>query len=120
MERQDTYAQVLREFDALVSAATAVSQGAAGRPSETSRHYWASVLYTRLCVNSVSLLLLLPQNRFARAQFEHWDFVAVASLARNVFEAYLAFYYLCVDSVVIRIVVGDWRMKSKGVTSVRH
>ena len=99
MEHQDSYPQVLRQFEALVSAATAVSQGAAGRRSETSRHYWSSVLYTRLCVNSVSLLFLLPRNRFARVLFEHWDFAAVASLARNVFETYLAFYYLCVESV---------------------
>jgi hypothetical protein len=99
MEQQDSYPQALRRFDTLVSAATAVSQGAADRPSETPRHYWASVLYTRVCVNSVSLLFLLPRNRYARAVFDHWDVTAVASLARDIVEGYLAFYYLCVDSV---------------------
>src|SRR6266478_5275062 len=36
MDDKDSYPQVLRDFEALVSAATAVSQGAASRALETS------------------------------------------------------------------------------------
>src|SRR5262249_22753361 len=62
-------------------------------------HYWASVLFTRVTVNGMSLLLLLPRNRFTVAAFEHWDFAAVASLARNLCECCLTYFYMCVDDV---------------------
>lgn len=76
---------------------TAVSQSVSGRPSESNKHYWASILFTRLCTSSVSLLLLLPRNPQVRAKFEHWDFSAVAALGRQIIECYFAYFYLCVD-----------------------
>lgn len=99
-EEDDTlYSDILGRFDDVVSASTALSQGSAGIRSRTGRHYWASVLFTRLSGNGVSLLLLLPRNRFSRCLFENWDFAAVASLARNLCESYFAYFYLCVDDV---------------------
>lgn len=99
MEYPEPYEKCLEHFDTVISAATGVSQGAAGRRSATNKHYWASVLFTRLCGASISLLLLLPRNRLARATIDHWDYAAVAALARQVVETYFAFFYLCVDRV---------------------
>lgn len=99
MGQSDSYKSSLEKYDRLVSIATAVSQAAANRPSPSSQHYWASVLFTRLCSTGMSLLFMLPRNRWVKARIEHWDFTAVASLSRNLIECYLAFFYLCVDKV---------------------
>lgn len=99
MEYPKPYEECLEQFDTVISAATGVSQGAAGRRSVTNKHYWASILFTRLCGAGISLLLLLPRNRRIRATIDHWDFAAVAALGRQVVESYFAFFYLCVDRV---------------------
>jgi hypothetical protein len=99
MEHSTPYETYLKKYDDLVSAATAASQGAAGRISESARHYWGSAIFTKLCVTAVSLLLLLPRNSRVIGPFEHWDFGAVASLVRNLIECYFTFFYLCVDQV---------------------
>lgn len=97
--QDEEYDKSLKSFDAVISAATAISQGAAGRPAPTSGHYYASVLFTRLCTNGVSLLYVAPRSRLVSATFEHWDFTAIASLVRNLIEIYLTFYYLCIDAI---------------------
>jgi hypothetical protein len=98
-ESQDNiqYTKYLDRFEQVVSAMTALSKGSAGIPSPSSRHYWASVIFTRLTGSSVSLLLILPRNRLSIAVFENWDFSAVASLARNICECCFAYFYLCAD-----------------------
>jgi len=95
----EQYTESLDIFDQVVSAMTALSQGSAGIPSPSSRHYWASVLFTRLTGSAVSLLLLLPRNRRSIAVFENWDFSAVASLARNICECCFSYFYLCADKM---------------------
>ena len=81
VETHDTqYAEALKRFDDVVSASTALSQGSAGIPAPSSRHYWASVLFTRLTGNGVSLLPSLPRNRLTKAAFENWDFAMEALL----------------------------------------
>ena len=52
-----------------------------------------------LCTSSVSLLALAPRSRFAPRHFEHFDCSSAASIARNIAEAYLTFFYLCVDDI---------------------
>ncbi|MHB8483392.1 MAG: DUF5677 domain-containing protein [Nitrospiria bacterium] len=99
MIEKDQYDEEQKMFHSVVSAATVISQGAAGRPSPSSRHYWASVLFTRLCNNGVSLLYMTPRNRLVKVKIDIWNFAAIASLSRNLIDCYLAFYYLCVDKV---------------------
>jgi len=94
-----SYPECLQQFDSLVSAATAVSQAAAGRRAESGSSWWASVLFTRLTTTSLSLLLMLPRNRFVQTAFDHWDFAAIAAISRSLVESYFAFYYLCVDPI---------------------
>jgi len=93
------YKKSLDTFDQVVSAMTAFSQGSGGIPSPSSRHYWASVILTRLASSGVSLLLLLPRNRLSIVAFENWDFSAVASLTRNICECCFLYYYLCADKI---------------------
>lgn len=93
------YNNVLEKFDTIVSAMSALSQGSARIPSATSRHYWASVLYTRLTGCGISILQLLPRNRLSSLSIEIWDFSAIASLSRNLCECCITYFYLGIDDV---------------------
>lgn len=100
------YSDFLRSFDKAVAEAIRVSQAAAGRKAEP-RAWWASVLFTRLCTFSVSLLSLVPGSRFAPKHFEHFDCASALSLCRNIVDAYFVFFYLCIDAVS----VDEWKYR---------
>lgn len=100
------YGERIRQFDEAVLEARRVSQAAAGRQTN-ARPYWASVLFTRLCTFSVTLLGLAPRSRFAPKHFEHFDCASCFTVARNVVDAYLIFYYLCVEAVTD----DEWRYR---------
>ena len=97
MNTDERYRNAIREFDALLVEATRVSRSAADR-SVPDPVWWACLLHTRLCVTGVSLLSLVPGSRFAGRAIDHYDFSAVASLTRNVWECYFVFFYLGVDT----------------------
>lgn len=90
------YVTVKAEFRAIVKRAERVSMGSAGIPSLGNRMFWASVLFTRLVVISKSIEKLLPNPK----PREHWDFSSVASLARNLSEAYINYFWLCEDEIL--------------------
>ena len=90
------YVTVKAEFRAIVKRAERVSMGSAGIPSSGNRMFWASVLFTRLVVISKSIEKLLPNPK----PREHWDFSSVASLARNLSEAYIKYFWLCEDEIL--------------------
>jgi hypothetical protein len=93
------YRKAIADFDRALSDATNVLQAAAGRTA-SGPAWWACLLYTRLCTTGVSLLSLVPGSRLASPFIDHYDFSAVASLARNVWECYFVFFYLAVDTTV--------------------
>jgi RimJ/RimL family protein N-acetyltransferase len=97
MGTDERYQRAIADFDASISNATRVSRAAAGR-TVPDPAWWASLLYTRLCVTGVSLLSLAPGSRFAGRSIGHYDFSAVASITRNVWECYFVFFYLGVDA----------------------
>lgn len=80
-----------------VERAIVSSHAGAGRDAG-ARRFWASVLFTRLCTISVSILWLSPRSR-VNLDGKHWDFGSVASMARNLFECALQFYYLGAEPV---------------------
>jgi len=90
------YQEALAVFDDAVLDGSRVSRAAADR-QVNARRWFASVLFTRICTTGMSLLCLVPRSRFAGKSIEHYDFGAVASLARNIAECYFVFFYLCVD-----------------------
>jgi hypothetical protein len=86
-----------------------ISRRVAGR-NAGERAYWASVLFTKLTVTSISMLKLLPERKeqdqetpetvsFETAIQSNWDFTAIAALARTLFENSIALFYLCFDSI---------------------
>jgi hypothetical protein len=105
-ELDSEYDKCRRDFRNAVADCQAVSQLAGGRKTD-ERRWWASLLFTRLCVTAMSLLKILPESPLERLSLEHrynpleshWDFTAVAVLARTLFENHLTLFYLGLEDV---------------------
>ena len=93
------YGSAVEELESALVRSTNISRDCAGIESPTSAHYFASVLFTSLCVRGMSLALLVPHSPFAQKSIEQWDFASVAGVARSILEVRLAFFYLCVESL---------------------
>lgn len=89
------YLRCRRELRNVVTRAKRVSMGSGHVWVEGNRLAYASVLFTRIVVTAKSVERLLPDC----APREHWDFSAVASLTRNLSEAYLWYFWLCEDEI---------------------
>jgi hypothetical protein len=89
------YLRWRKDYRGLIKRATRTSRGSGGIYVERNRLAYASILFTRICVMAKSVECLLPDCK----PREHWDFSAVASLTRNLAEAYLWYFWLCEDDV---------------------
>lgn len=96
-EPSEAYLERLRMLDEIVRECMFVSRSYAGIPSPTSRHFYASVLFTLMITKSVSLLTLAPHTPWADKKIEHWDYSSMTGIARTIIELRVAFYYLCMD-----------------------
>lgn len=56
-------------------------------------------LFTKLTVTSISIVHLMPKNSIFPSNIEFWDFFSVASLARNLIENYIMFFYVGIDDI---------------------
>ncbi len=82
-------------LDAIVRECIFISRSYAGIPSPTSRHFYASVLFTSMITKCLSLLILAPHTPWAKKKIEHWDYSSMTGIARTIIEVRIAFYYLC-------------------------
>ncbi|MCE7798198.1 DUF5677 domain-containing protein [Sphingobium sufflavum] len=89
------YLRYRQEFRNIINRGKKVSRGSAGIFVNENRLSYASLLFTKIIVNALTIEKLLPDCR----PKEHWDFSSVASLTRNLAEAYLWYYWLCQDEV---------------------
>jgi len=89
----EEYVAALEAFDATVCEACALSQ-AVGRRQAKPHAVYAANFFTRTCGHAVSMIRALPLSRWIRADFDHWDFGAVAGHARAILEGHLTFRYL--------------------------
>jgi len=96
-EPSDLYKERVDALDNVVRECMHVSHGYGGIPAPTSRHFYASVLFTSLITKGVSLVSLAPHSPWAAKQIEHWDYATAAVITRTMLEARLAYYYLCTD-----------------------
>lgn len=92
------YLQVVDMLDNVVRECMYVSRSYAGIKSPTSKHFYASVLFTALITRGVSLAQLMPFTPWVEKRIEHWDYASAAGITRTMLELRVAFYYLCVDS----------------------
>lgn len=93
MER---YRELLKEFDAAVCEAIAVSQATSGRMAEPHVGYGTHI-FARICAHAVAFVRAAPRSRWVKSDSEDWDFAAVASHARSIMEGYLFFAYMTED-----------------------
>jgi hypothetical protein len=89
------YLERVDKLDEAVKQCASLSNRCEGIRSPTQAHYYASLLFTSLCVRSWSLALLTPFSRFSQGNFKHWDHMTIAGIARSILEYRLAFFYLC-------------------------
>jgi hypothetical protein len=84
-----------RTFRELVSRVERISCGSGGVLSTGNRMFWGSVLFTRISVTAKSIEQILPDPKPG----QHWDFSAVASLARNILETCIVYHWLCGNDI---------------------
>ena len=92
-EKTDNYNKELRNFDAAICEAMAVSQASASRVEIPTIGFCTRV-FTRMCSHAIMPVTAAPKSRWCRKEFEYWDFSAIASHARAILEGYLLFLYL--------------------------
>jgi hypothetical protein len=109
MEHDMNYHESYAELDKTLRQAIKLSRGCAEIPSPSGKHFYASALFTKLCVSAVSLQKLSPHPRLL-GQDVHWDYASVCSVARNIVECYLIFHYLCVQKVDDTEWEARWRL----------
>jgi hypothetical protein len=97
-DSKPAYEYARKAFEDYVQLATAVSGSIHHQPIDT-RSFWASVLFAKLCVTSVSIVQLLPGNQRFSSDFNNWDASSVSTLSRNLIENYHAFFYLCIEKI---------------------
>lgn len=91
------YIPSLDDFSRALEKALATSHASSGLRC-SKRQEWASVLFTRLCTFSTSILSLCPESKL-NPNGLYWDFGSIASLSRNLLECSLAFFYLGIEDV---------------------
>lgn len=96
---REAYDKELCAFEEVVDALMAVS-AAQGGIVTSARYLQATKIYTRLTITGITFLRLLPGNPITRDILpEHWDWPSVASIARNIVEAYLLFHYVGLEAI---------------------
>lgn len=96
-EISNAYNRSLDLLDNVVRECIFVSQSYQGLLTPTTKHFYASVLFTALISRGVSLVILAPHSPWAKKPIEHWDYASAAIIVRSMMEIRAAFYYLCVD-----------------------
>lgn len=103
------YVNNYNNFENVLNKNKALSVKYAGIPAPTSSHYYASLIFTKLCVSGETIINNCP-NPSKLGCNEHWDFASVATLTRGVIETYLLFYYLCIEECGKDEWEGRWRL----------
>jgi hypothetical protein len=91
------YFRALSVLDNVVRECIAISRQYGGIQAPSTKHLYASVLFTTLLSRSISLIMLAPHSPWAQKLVEHWDYASAAIIVRTMMELRAAFHYLCVD-----------------------
>lgn len=95
-DQMTEYTQIYKSYSSIVKKCVLTSQKYAGIPAPSNQHFYAAILFTKLCTisNSIQKLSPLPDLLGENA---HWDYASVASLTRNLIECYLTLFYLSIQ-----------------------
>jgi hypothetical protein len=89
----DDFYVALSAFDKAVCEACAVSNFIGSRYVVHYKGY-SSHIFTRMCLHSQALISALPKTRWAKRDYECWEFSLIAPHVRALMEGYLLFFYL--------------------------
>ncbi|MCJ1958466.1 hypothetical protein MUB10_26535, partial [Klebsiella variicola] len=89
----DDFHHYLREFDKAVCEANAVSQGVGVRMAEAYKG-WSTYIFSRICIHASIMISNVPKSRWAKRDYDFWDFSSIATHVRAIIEAELLFMYL--------------------------
>jgi hypothetical protein len=98
LESTAAYERSLDVLDNVVRDCIVVSQKRQGVRVPSTKHFYASVLFTALISRGVSLAILAPDSVWSNKLIEHWDYASAAMIVRSMMEIRAAFHYLCVDT----------------------
>ena len=105
----NNYKDIYNAFEETLDECKKISNNHAGISAPTSAHYYASVLFTKLCASSVTVFSICPTpNKIG--QNAHWDCASVAALTRGIIETYLVFYYICIEKCNSNEWKARWRL----------
>jgi len=93
----EEYSKIYESCYTIMKECSITSKKYEGIKSPTSQHYYAAILFTRICVIAMSINRLSPSPKLIGKENTPWDFSSVSSLTRNLIECYLTFFYLCID-----------------------
>lgn len=88
-----SYQEILRQFDCAVCESMAIGQEHAGRLAAPSISY-ATRIFSRMCSHAVSAIRAVPLSRWAKSDFQNWDFGCISGHARAIMDGFLLFSYL--------------------------
>lgn len=89
----DDFYLALSGFDKAVCEACAVSHVSGIRYTLPYKGY-STHIFTRMCLHSQALISALPKSRWAKRDYECWEFSSIASHVRALMEGYTLFFYL--------------------------
>lgn len=105
----EEYPNIYKEFSESISECIVSSRKFMGIPSKTSAHFYASLLFTKLCTASISIKTISPAPELI-GKNSHWDSASVATLTRSLIECYLVFFYLCIEKCTSEEWEARWRL----------
>ena len=97
-ETERHYTDERTAFVEALRVAKEVSVGCADRFVDRRRGL-AALLFTRIVVMSGSVVRLAPRIGKLPEKKANWDLSSLVSVVRNIFEAYLHFFDLCIDDI---------------------
>ncbi|WP_028375597.1 DUF5677 domain-containing protein [Leeuwenhoekiella sp. MAR_2009_132] len=92
-EEFDKYIAQKRKLGRILTLGTEMSQKVAGRIENHTKAY-ATILFTRMCATSVSMMKLGPESIES-----HWECTSLFSLTRNLIENYHTLFYFSIDKI---------------------
>lgn len=95
MEYSHEYSHSINQFEKELKECLNSSKQYEGIEAPEGLHFYASVLFTRICVIGMSILRLSNGNSYSLSKLDHWDYASVASLTRNLIDCLNTFLYLC-------------------------
>lgn len=103
------YKESYKTFEAILEDCKNASINNAGIASPTSSHYYASLIFTKLCTSGISVLSICPSPQ-SIGKKAHWDCACVATLTRCIIETYLVLHYLCIENCDSKEWEARWRL----------